>query len=55
MGYVLPTLLDKYGLAPAILLSLVVVLGMGMHYLRGYWIERSLSKNGKEADHSGMT
>ena len=37
---VFPLLNDKYGLATAILLALVLVVGMSLYHIRGVWISR---------------
>jgi len=42
--YLFPIMYNRYGLATAILLSLLLVFGMALYYIRGYWISIWISK-----------
>lgn len=39
-----PIMYSRYGLVSAILLGLLVVFGMSLYYIRGYWISTWISK-----------
>jgi hypothetical protein len=42
--YLFPIMYDQYGFIKAILLSLCLIFGMSLYYIRGYWISKWLSK-----------
>jgi hypothetical protein len=48
--YLFPILYAKYGLATAILFSLIVVLGMLLYYLRGILMSQSRPGKSKDSD-----
>ena len=48
--YLFPLLLDKYGLAKAVLFSLLVPFAVGLAYLRGYWVSTWLSERRRKHD-----
>ena len=44
LAILFPPLLDKYGMVKAILWSLLLVFGMFLAYVRGYWVCQWLCK-----------
>lgn len=47
--YLFPIMHNRYGLATAILLSLFLVFGMSLYYIRGYLISSWISKKKSSA------
>jgi len=48
LAYLLPLLLDKYGLVKAVLLACLIPVAMAMAYIRGYWISKLIDKKRKK-------
>ncbi len=50
LAYLFPLLLDKYGLAKAVLLACLIPAAMALAYIRGYWIATLFEKKSKSAN-----
>jgi hypothetical protein len=50
-----PRMLEQYGLARALLLSIVLVFAMSLYYVRGWWVSSILNKKANKEKDPGAT